>query len=411
MKLIFETPRARALVQEKFVRAGVSGVESSWKAVNEIRTLVSRYVKVANIKIVNHITNGIADTIQKSHEIDLQKFLDADIDLIKALNPKKIKASSPALLKYEGDPPDPSGDVSLQLRAGYGGFSPLDFDKIDDVVFYYLHDIATPAVIDGVAKAYRAGMITGDMSEMKVSDKKAADMNFGDLEDWAGNNKFIKRIKADGISEEYAFAADWAKDHAASSIAIYDENGNRAGKAYETIMQMFRDQVAYTLARGEDISRLKTRLIFPEEWTDVEGHQKKLSDMLSAEEMRQYTVAHLNRDWDRLAFDQMQRAFQAGRLTRWSAGGLPTYAKFWRVRDKGKQCPKCREWQGTPLRVFRSIEDFQNSPYYGGEDLVVNDEKAEIAVWPGKSNDDRKYRDWWVCCPTHPHCNDDYVLI
>jgi len=410
MILSFESKLEKSLAQERFKRAGLGGVESSWASVNEVRDVIGRYVKLANIKLVNAVTRAIDPRIRKSIELNLDAVLADSDDMLKAMNPKKVKPTAPSLLKYEGDPPDPDvSGLKVHVRAAKG-IDDKDFAKIDDVVFYYLNGNAQPAMIDAVTKAYRLGMKTGFMSEMKVPDKKAASLSLGDIDNWEGSTRFIKRLKEAGVSDEYAFAAQWAKENAMTSIAIYDENGQRAGKAYETIMKMFRDQVAYTLSRGEDISKLRTRLIFPEKWTDVEGHQHDLAEKLSPDELRQYTVAHLNRDWDRLAFDQMQRAFQAGRLTMWSATGFPVYVRFVRVRNRGKQCDHCKAWQGTKLRVFRSYEEFQQSPHYGGSDVVIDDPKAKIATWPGKNNDDRPYRDQWVAAPAHPHCNCDYVM-
>lgn len=411
MILSFENELEKSLAQERFRRAGLGGVQSSWRALNEIRDVVSRYVKLGNIKLVNGIVNAISPEILKGIELNLDAVLASDDEMLKALTPRRVGSTSTSLLKYEKIPPDPNTDgMEIHIRQGSNDIQPEDYQKIDDVVFYYLNGNAQPAMIDAVTQAYRLGMKTGDMSEMKMPDKKVAGMSLGKIDEWEGSTDFIKRLKSQGIADEYAFASQWARDNAMTSIAIYDEAGNRAGKAYETIMKMFRDQVAYTLSRGEDVSKLRTRLIFPERWTDVEGHQHDLSEKLTPAEMRQYTVAHLNRDWDRLAFDQIQRAFQAGRLTRWAASGLPVYAKFTRVRNKGKQCDKCRMWQGTIMRVFRSEEEFRESRHYGGEDSVVEDSRSMIATWPGKSNDGRKYSQWWVCCPTHPHCNDDYVM-
>lgn len=410
MILRFDNELEKSLAQDRFRRAGLGGVESSWKSVNEIRDVIGRYVKIGNIKLVNAITKAIDPDIEKSLDLNLDALLSDSDDMLKAINPKKVKPTAPSLLKYEQGPPEPdTSGLRIRVRAAEG-IRPEDFEKIDDVVFFYLHGHAQPAMIDAVTKAYRLGMKTGNMSEMKVPDKKIADMTLGGIDNWEGSTPFIKTMQKRGIADEYAFAAQWAKENAMTSIAIYDENGQRAGKAYETIMRMFRDQVAYTLANGEDMSKLRTRLIFPEKWTDVEGHQHDLADQLSPDELRQYTVAHLNRDWDRLAFDQIQRAFQAGRLTMWAATGFPVYAKFLRVRNRGKQCDHCKKWQGAKLRVFRSQEEFEQSPYYGGGDVLVGDPKAHIAAWPGKNNDDRPHRDHWVAAPAHPHCNDDYVM-
>lgn len=75
-----------------------------------------------------------------------------------------------------------------------------------------------------------------------------------------------------------------------------------------------------------------------------------------------------------------------------------------------KMCEYCREWEASQpiLRVFASYAEFARSEYYAGGDLMQNDPYAEYAVWPGKTNANRHYSDWWICTPVHPNCNHSY---
>ncbi|MBR31336.1 MAG: hypothetical protein CMN77_08470 [Spirochaetaceae bacterium] len=75
-----------------------------------------------------------------------------------------------------------------------------------------------------------------------------------------------------------------------------------------------------------------------------------------------------------------------------------------------KMCEYCREWEASQpiLRVFASYAEFARSEFYAGGDLMQNDPYAEYAVWPGKTNANRHYSDWWICTPVHPNCNHSY---
>lgn len=73
-------------------------------------------------------------------------------------------------------------------------------------------------------------------------------------------------------------------------------------------------------------------------------------------------------------------------------------------------CEKCLEFEGTIARVFSSQEEFMVSPFYGGEDKLINDPIADVAVWPGKSNAlfGSDMDSWWLCAPVHPNCSHIY---
>ncbi|MCT8335706.1 hypothetical protein NUH30_18620 [Leptospira sp. 85282-16] len=75
-------------------------------------------------------------------------------------------------------------------------------------------------------------------------------------------------------------------------------------------------------------------------------------------------------------------------------------------------CEFCSDHWGTVVRLFKSQSDFENSDFYGGEDVVKGDPRAKIAVWPGKNNIGRDKNSYWLCAPVHPNCysSDTEVL-
>ena len=71
-------------------------------------------------------------------------------------------------------------------------------------------------------------------------------------------------------------------------------------------------------------------------------------------------------------------------------------------------CKYCDNFHGTVVRIFDSEEAYRASGMASGED-GLEDEHASKAVWPGKSNVGRSASNWWVCCPVHPNCGDEFM--
>jgi hypothetical protein len=206
-----------------------------------------------------------------------------------------------------------------------------------------------------------------------------------------------------------AMAAEWARNHAADHIAVYNENGERAGIQYERMRNLFREHIQRSLEEGESTSKLKSRLIFPAKWAEVEGHQEKLSQELSESELRQYTVAHLNRDWDRLAFTETQYAVNNGKLMKWSSYKTPTYVRFTSMGGSKNPCSYCDSHEGEIARLVESEAHLQAIPGHDGED-AIDDGIAKVAVWPGKSNVGRNQASFWLAAPAHPWCVHEWML-
>lgn len=82
-----------------------------------------------------------------------------------------------------------------------------------------------------------------------------------------------------------------------------------------------------------------------------------------------------------------------------------TSFSFVKAKTKTRHsCEFCSDHWGTVVRLFKSQSDFENSSFYGGEDIVNGDPKAKIAVWPGKNNVGRDKNSYWLCAPVHPLC-------
>lgn len=78
-------------------------------------------------------------------------------------------------------------------------------------------------------------------------------------------------------------------------------------------------------------------------------------------------------------------------------------------------CEKCKEFALQIARVFPSEKHLHNKNYmqglglsFVGGDQFEGDPVTTTAVWPGKNNANRKFREYWFCCPAHPNCGHEY---
>lgn len=403
-------------VRDRFQRAGHLDKDTNYKFIDEQIQAISRYVKMAHIALVNHIVDGMASNkaqkaeVQKSiFTVNADSLINEDDSLLLTKGfLDKIKKISRRLRAKFSRVPAPDKEVKV-LYDPEENVTPKEFNHIDDIIWHYLRDHVNDKVIESVQAAAQSGVLAGEIESQGTKPKQVASMDYDSLIEEA------EKIKSEtGLSNDMAYAAQWAKDHAAEWIAVYDENGERSGAEYERISRLFRDHIQYSIENGESLGQLKSRLIFPVKWDDVKRHQEDLSESLSPEELRLYSVAHLNRDFERLAFTEMQFAVNNGRLVRWSRLGS-VKVSFNSMGSNKNPCDFCLEHRGAVLMLFNSESDMMAHPAYTGGDKgdELNPELADGAmygVWAGKNNVGRSQSDWWLCAPAHPHCVDTYFF-
>ena len=204
----------------------------------------------------------------------------------------------------------------------------------------------------------------------------------------------------------------FAETAGANWIAVYDENGQRAGKAYETMRDIYRNIITESLESGKPMDNLRKKFI------NIESLLPETLDEVTRQEI---IDQHLNRDFFRLAVTEANSAEGNGRVLaaihhgnqygRLILGGGRTAVSRSAYRNRSKKvsyqsCSKCRELTQYKYRVFASQSEFEDSEFFGGEDVVINDPKADYALWPGKNNVGRPYSEWWGTAGSiHPNCS------
>jgi hypothetical protein len=195
-------------------------------------------------------------------------------------------------------------------------------------------------------------------------------------------------------------------------IAVYDENGERSGKAYETMRDIYRKIMVESFETGKPMDDLRKKFI---------NIENLLPDSLDEKTRQEILDTHLNRDFFRLAVTEANMAEGNGRVLaavhhgntygRLILGGGQTAVSRSAFRNRSKKvayqsCSKCKELTQYKYRVFPSQSDFEESEFFGGDDIVINDPKADFALWPGKNNVGRPYSEWWGTPGSiHPHCS------
>ena len=112
----------------------------------------------------------------------------------------------------------------------------------------------------------------------------------------------------DGFADERAAAIHYARENSAQWIAVYDDNGERSGPAYESIMRLYRRQVSEALEKGETLEQLRSRIVFPDLLALLERGE------ISEDDYLEWSVKHLNRDFQRVAQTEASIAWNNGRL-------------------------------------------------------------------------------------------------
>jgi len=387
----------KSLVRDRFARAGHNAKRSSVYAIDEIRESISQYIKTANIVIANAFLASISES--ESPHFSMKSIIEEEDDvLLKGFFGRLKRVASSVLSRWLKLKPKPIHFPAADKHN-------IDWESVDDVLFYYMHDNMSPAAIEMLAEAAKAGVVFAEMQSKGETINQ--DMTYDKMRESA---KELQK-KNPKLSSEMAMAAEWARNHGADHIAVYNEKGERAGIQYERMRNLFREHIQRSLEAGEDASKMRSRLIFPVKWADVEGHQQQLSKELTESELHQYTVAHMNRDWDRLAYTETQFAVNNGKLLKWSSYRAPTYVSFTSMGSgKKKPCSFCDAHEGEVARVVSSQDELQNLPGYQGDD-IIDDGFAKVAVWPGKNNVGRNAASFWLAAPAHPWCVHEWMLV
>jgi hypothetical protein len=123
------------------------------------------------------------------------------------------------------------------------------------------------------------------------------------------------------MEKSMQYARDYAKRDAAIHLAVYNENGERKGRAYEIITEAYRKMLSTALEEGKTVSEIQSRLAYP-------NLREYLEDgKIDLDEYNEWMREKMNRNFSRIAITEASYAFNFGRMRQLSESGR-TYLRF-----------------------------------------------------------------------------------
>ncbi|WP_229266339.1 hypothetical protein [Leptospira sp. severe_002] len=137
------------------------------------------------------------------------------------------------------------------------------------------------------------------------------------------------------LTDEQTYGLLYSKAKGAEWLAIYDHNGERKGKAYELVTQMYREQIAECLARNATQEEIQSLMLSPDD-TEIKEALGLFEENISEEERskrekeyEELVTNHLNRDMTRFAYTELSINFNNGKLLYLiNEKNTPSYVRF-----------------------------------------------------------------------------------
>ncbi|EMO66409.1 hypothetical protein LEP1GSC132_2507 [Leptospira kirschneri str. 200803703] len=137
------------------------------------------------------------------------------------------------------------------------------------------------------------------------------------------------------LTDEQTYSLLYGKSKGAEWLAIYDQNGERKGKAYKLVTQMYREQIAECLERNATEEEIRSIMLSPDD-TEIKKAFGLFEENISEEqrskrekEYEELVTNHLNRDMTRFAYTELSINFNNGKLLYLiNEKKTPSYVKF-----------------------------------------------------------------------------------
>lgn len=108
------------------------------------------------------------------------------------------------------------------------------------------------------------------------------------------------------------YAKLYAETEGARWLAVYNQNGERSGRAYEIITQMYREAITEALEKNISIDDVRQALMYANENSIKEDFIK--NGQLDENAYQEFITRHLSRDMIRFAVTETSYAFNNGKI-------------------------------------------------------------------------------------------------
>ena len=130
---------------------------------------------------------------------------------------------------------------------------------------------------------------------------------------FAGLGNLDDFLEKTGVKKSSVYASLFNESQGARWLAIYDENGQRAGRAYEVTRDMVREIVQHAIDNDLSVDQLRQELIYAS--TEAQqGHFIGKDGKLDEKGFQDLMLTHLNRDMVRVAVTEAAISFNNGLL-------------------------------------------------------------------------------------------------
>ncbi|HMV45747.1 MAG TPA: hypothetical protein PK079_23880 [Leptospiraceae bacterium] len=358
---------------------------SALKGVRELQYAMSEYSAWLQYVCINGQEDS---TIQKG-------WLSDKYSQVKGFLGKLVERKQPDFVY-----PDEEGEVFDEWSDNVFDFLQTDWNAV------YREYHAQSTVVSMIAE-YMLNRHDRDMTDYSLPEinKALQEVNKPDL------NNLDELYRDEEIVGKRNYKQLYAETAGANWIAVY-KDGERQGKCYETMRDIYRKIMVEAFETGKPVDELRKKFI---------NIESLLPENLDEESRQEIINEHLNRDFFRLAVTEANIAEGNGRLLsaihhghsygKIVLGGGRSIKSRSAYRNRSKKvgyqsCSKCLELTTYTYRVFSSEAEFKKSKYYGGEDDLIGDDKADKALWVGKNNVGRSYDSWWgTPGAIHPYCS------
>jgi hypothetical protein len=238
----------------------------------------------------------------------------ADIQVHKAGLWNWIKTLPQKFVGKLGNRTTPTSDVVIKL----GPLGP-DYDEADSTAWEWLQKDWNEVYTSENYKGAVLGMIATELLSRGVDLNDLKDMSLNDLDDklqengYAGLDDVDDYLEKSGWKKDQYYAHIWQRDRGAEWLAVYNDQGQRAGRAYEVITQMYRDILAQAIEEDAPIDKIRQRLLYAND-SSIKAEFQRPDGTLDEAAYQNFIDRHLNRDMVRFAVTETAIAYNNGKL-------------------------------------------------------------------------------------------------
>ncbi len=155
----------------------------------------------------------------------------------------------------------------------------------------------------------RKGFDLNRLKELSLQDLDSEMQSEG----YAGLGNLDDFLEKTGVRKSSIYASIFNESEGARWLAIYDENGQRAGRSYEVTRDMVRDIVQIAIDNDLSLDEIRQELIYAS--TEAQsGRYINPDGSIDEKGFQELMLKHLNRDMVRVAVTEAAISFNNGLL-------------------------------------------------------------------------------------------------